>query len=58
MDLYNYSFSYVTAYGNRRKTVTNDYSIPFERVIEDLTEFRNDVEEIGATITKIHIIKV
>ena len=54
---YNYKFVYITENG-KKYTKTNSYSIPLERVNQELKELFLGVDEIGATIIEVKVIAV
>lgn len=54
---YNYRLVYITENGEKY-TKTNSYSIPLERVNQELKELFWGVDEIGATIIEVKVIAV
>ena len=63
MDLYNYVFRYtvkgLTPERDQAYTKKNEHPIPLERVIEEIRELYQGVDELyNAVITEVKIIKV
>ena len=57
--MYNYKITYLTdGLTPGKKTITNSYSIPLERALDDIREALTDIEEINATVIDIKLMSV
>ena len=57
--MYNYKITYLTdGLTPEKKTITNSYSIPFERALSDVREALTDIEEISGTVIELKITQV